>query len=78
MRLQNSVSSGVQLNSKLDWKSYMEAVYSNQGQRWLYSLKMLRAFNICQPFLRSVYSTVVASALFFLDAVCWGAELTNL
>lgn len=66
MRLQNSVSSGVQLNSKLDWKSYMEAVYSNQGQRWLYSLKMLRAFNICQPFLRSVYSTVVASALFFL------------
>ena len=61
---------GVQLDSGLDWKSHMEAVYK-KGQSRLYFLRRLRAFNICQPLLCSVYHSVVASALFFAVA-CWG------
>ncbi|KAL0969788.1 hypothetical protein UPYG_G00232300 [Umbra pygmaea] len=61
---------GAQLDSKLDWKCHMESVYC-KGQSQLYFLRRLRSFNICQPFLGSVYQTVVASALFFAVA-CWG------
>ena len=61
---------GVQLDSKLDWKSHMEAVYK-KGQSRLFFLRRLRSFNICQPLLCTVYHSVVASALFFAVA-CWG------
>ena len=61
---------GVQLDSELDWKSHMEAVYK-KGQSRLFFLRRLRSFNICQPLLCTVYHTVVASALFFAVA-CWG------
>ena len=61
---------GVQLDSKLDWKSHMEAPY-RKGQSRLYFLRRLRPFNICQPLLCSVSHSMVASALFFAVA-CWG------
>ena len=41
---------GVQLDSGLDWKNHMEAVY-RKGQSRLYLLRRLRSFNICQPLL---------------------------
>ena len=59
---------GVQLDSELDWKSHMEAVY-RKGQGRVYFLRRLRSFNICEPLLHSV----VASALFFAVA-CWGGS----
>jgi len=64
---------GVTLDNKLDWSTNTEAIYK-KGQSWLYFLRRLRSFHVCNKMLQMFYQSVVASTIFFA-AVSWGAGI---
>uniref|UniRef100_A0A8C4TB68 Reverse transcriptase domain-containing protein n=1 Tax=Erpetoichthys calabaricus TaxID=27687 RepID=A0A8C4TB68_ERPCA len=64
---------GVQLDDKLDWTANTDAL-CKKGQSWLYFLRRLASFNICNKMLQMFYQTVVASAIFYA-VVCWGGSI---
>ena len=55
---------GVVLDDKLEWTANTEAVYK-KGLSWLYFLKRLRSFNLCNRMLQMFYQSVVVSTIFF-------------
>ena len=54
----------VVLDGKLEWTAYTEAVYK-KGLSWLYFLRRLRSFNVCNRMLQVYYQSVVTSTIFF-------------
>ncbi|KAF7649768.1 hypothetical protein LDENG_00136670 [Lucifuga dentata] len=66
---------GVHLNNKLDWSVNTDVLYG-KGQSRLHLLRRLRSFGVCRTLLKTLYDTVVASAIFYA-VVCWGGECTD-
>ncbi len=67
---------GVSLDSKLEWSANTEAVYK-KGLSWLYFLRRLRSFNVCNKLLYCiVYIVYIQCILCILYCiVCWGAGI---
>ena len=65
----------VVLDNKLEWTTNTEAVYK-KGLSWLYFLRRLRSFSVCNQILLMFYESVVASTIFFA-VVSWGAGICH-
>ncbi|KAI4881116.1 hypothetical protein NFI96_026359, partial [Prochilodus magdalenae] len=66
---------GVHLNNKLDWSVNATALHK-KGQSRLYLLRRLRSFGVQGALLRTLFDTVVASAIFY-GVVCWGSSIST-
>jgi len=64
---------GVSIDSRLNWKANINAVYK-KGMSRLFFLRKLRSFNVCSKMLELFYQSVVASVLHFA-IVCWGSSI---
>ncbi|KAI5100952.1 hypothetical protein C0J45_9938 [Silurus meridionalis] len=66
---------GVHLNNKLDWTNNTEAIYK-KGQSRLFLLRRLRSFGVQGELLKTLFDSVVASAIFY-GVVCWGSSIST-
>ena len=64
---------GVHLNSKPDWAVHANSQYK-EGKSWVYFLKKLKSFSVCNEMLYMFYQFVVPNLFFYV--VCWGNGLT--
>ena len=72
---------GVHLNHRLDWTHHTDAgvlggTLYRRGQSRLYLLRRLRSFAVQGIPLRSLYDSVVASAILY-GVVCWISSITE-
>lgn len=55
----------IHLDDKLEWSTNPEAIY-RKGLSWLYFLRRLRSFSVCNKMLHMFYHSVVASIIFYV------------
>lgn len=61
------------LDNKLEWSTNTKAVYK-KGLCWLYFLRRLSSFKVCNMMFHTFFQSVVVSTV-FSAVVCWGASI---